>query len=214
MTNVAAAQWTEIGISVGATALRVFLAVVVALSWTVPMGVAIGTNARLASWLQPAAQIAGSVPATAVFPVLLLVLVRFPGGLNIVAVLLMLLGTQWYLLFNVIAGATAIPQDLKHTTSLLGLNRRETLASPHIARLVSLHRHRSRHGWWRSVECEHRRRIHRVRRTDSICDGNRIIDCEGNCGGRLSTAARSNSEYGAGCCDHQQVRLEAPVQRG
>jgi NitT/TauT family transport system permease protein len=46
-----------------------------------------------------------------------------PAGLNIAAILLMLLGTQWYLLFNIIAGSTAIPQDLKFTTELLQLSR-------------------------------------------------------------------------------------------
>jgi len=53
------------------------------------------------------------------------VMLQIPGGLNIAAILLMLMGMQWYLLFNVIAGAAAIPQDLKFTAVLLGLNRRE-----------------------------------------------------------------------------------------
>jgi NitT/TauT family transport system permease protein len=48
-----------------------------------------------------------------------------PGGLNIAAVVLMLMGTQWYLLFNAIAGAAAIPQDLRDTTALLGLSTRD-----------------------------------------------------------------------------------------
>ena len=52
-------------------------------------------------------------------------LISTPGGLGVAAVLLMLLGTQWYLLFNVIAGAAAIPQDLKYTAALLGLSRWE-----------------------------------------------------------------------------------------
>ena len=56
---------------------------------------------------------------------LLLALVRVPGGLNIAAVVLMLMGTQWYLLFNVIAGTVAIPQDLRDTTALLSLSRSE-----------------------------------------------------------------------------------------
>ena len=68
-------------------------------------------------------QVVASVPATALFPVLLLGLLRLPGGLDIAAIVLMLLGTQWYLLFNVIAGATAIPQDLRATTELLRLGR-------------------------------------------------------------------------------------------
>jgi NitT/TauT family transport system permease protein len=115
-------QWGTIALGVGATLLRVFAALVIALAWTVPLGVAIGTNRRVAAWLQPVVQIAASIPATALFPVVLMVLITLPGGLNLAAVLLMLMGTQWYLLFNVIAGAAAIPQDLKYTALLLQLS--------------------------------------------------------------------------------------------
>jgi NitT/TauT family transport system permease protein len=118
-------DWTAIGIGTLATFLRVTLALVLALVWTVPLGVAIGTNRKLAAILQPVVQVTASIPATALFPVLLLALVRLPGGLNIAAVVLMLMGTQWYLLFNVIAGAAAIPQDLRDTTDLLRLSRRD-----------------------------------------------------------------------------------------
>jgi NitT/TauT family transport system permease protein len=116
-------DWGAIGIGILATLARVCVALVVALLWTVPVGVAIGTNRRLANFLQPVVQVIASVPATALFPVIVLVLARMPGGLNIAAVLLMLMGTQWYLLFNVIAGSAAIPQDLRDTTSLLRLPR-------------------------------------------------------------------------------------------
>ena len=118
-------KWGEIGLGVAATLLRVLAALTIALAWTVPLGVAIGTNRRLAAWRQPVVQVIASVPATALFPVFLLLLVSLPGGLNLTSVLLMLMGTQWYLLFNVIAGASAIPQDLKYTTALLQLSRRE-----------------------------------------------------------------------------------------
>ncbi len=117
------AAWGMIAAGVGVTMLRVIMALIIALAWTIPMGVVIGTNPRLATWLQPLVQIIASTPATALFPVLLLIVLRLPGGLNIAAVLLMLMGTQWYLLFNVIAGASAIPQDLKYTTTLLQLKR-------------------------------------------------------------------------------------------
>lgn len=106
-----------------ATSLRVMTALLIAAVWTVPLGVAIGTNRRLASWLQPVVQVTASLPATALFPVVLLVVLKLPGGLNLGAVLLMLMGTQWYLLFNVIAGASAIPQDLHYTASLMQLSR-------------------------------------------------------------------------------------------
>ncbi|MGA2260188.1 MAG: ABC transporter permease subunit [Acidobacteriota bacterium] len=118
-----AGDWAGIGLGTLATLLRVSAALLIAVAWTVPVGVAIGANRKLASILQPIVQVTASVPATALFPVILLALVRAPGGLNIAAVLLMLLGTQWYLLFNVIAGTMAMPKDLRDTTSLLRLAR-------------------------------------------------------------------------------------------
>ena len=123
LLSVSTEQWGTIAVGVGATLLRVLAALIIALIWTVPVGVCIGTNSSLTKWLQPLVQVIASVPATALFPVLLLFLLNLPGGLNLAAILLMLMGTQWYLLFNVIAGTMVIPQDLKYTTSLLQLNR-------------------------------------------------------------------------------------------
>jgi NitT/TauT family transport system permease protein len=123
LLSVPPTEWGTIGLSLLATLLRVMAALTLALAWTIPIGVLIGTSQRLSTWLQPLVQIIASVPATALFPVFVLVLLGLPGGLNLAAVLLMLMGTQWYLLFNIIAGATAIPQDLRYTSALLGLNR-------------------------------------------------------------------------------------------
>jgi NitT/TauT family transport system permease protein len=86
--------------------------------WTIPVGVAIGLNPKIARVIQPLAQIIASVPATAVFPILLIGLVKIGGGLGIASIVLMLLGTQWYILFNVIAGAMSIPSDLREVASL------------------------------------------------------------------------------------------------
>jgi NitT/TauT family transport system permease protein len=86
--------------------------------WTIPVGVSIGLNPKLARILQPITQVVASVPATALFPVLLVGLIRLGGGLGIGSIALMLLGTQWYILFNVIAGATAIPSDLKEAAAV------------------------------------------------------------------------------------------------
>jgi len=133
LATVPAGEWTQVAIGVGATLLRVVVALLLALAWTIPVGVAIGTNPRMASVLQPVVQITASVPATAIFPVFVLLLIGLPGGLNLAAVLLMLMGTQWYLLFNIIAGASAIPQDLKYTARLIhlkGWERWRTLILP------------------------------------------------------------------------------------
>jgi NitT/TauT family transport system permease protein len=109
----------------GATFLRVEVTLLLAALWTIPVGVAIGLRPRLSAVAQPIAQIAASVPATALFPIILLMLIRAGGGLGIASVLLLLLGTQWYLLFNVIAGAMAIPADLKEVCSTYRLSLTE-----------------------------------------------------------------------------------------
>ena len=118
-----------------ATFLRVNLSLLLAALWTIPAGVAIGFNPRLARIAQPLAQIAASVPATALFPILLLGLIRYGGGMGIASILLMLLGTQWYILFNVIAGAMAIPSDLREVSQLFhftSLQRWRTVILPGI----------------------------------------------------------------------------------
>jgi len=106
-----------------ATFLRVNAALLLSAAWTIPVGVAIGLNPRLARVVQPVAQILASVPATAFFPILLMGLVQIGAGLGIGSVALMLLGTQWYILFNVIAGAMSIPSDLREVADLYHFRR-------------------------------------------------------------------------------------------
>lgn len=115
-------DWQQVIKGAMLTALRVIIALILSLLWTVPVGVAIGQNRRLAQVLQPLVQIAASVPATALFPVLLLGLTRIAGGLQIGAIALMMLGTMWYILFNVIAGAQSIPSDLIEAASVYKLS--------------------------------------------------------------------------------------------
>ncbi len=109
-----------------ATLSRVLAALLISVIWTVPVGVFIGLNRRWAARLTPVTQIAASVPATALFPGLVAVLIHLHGGLNTASVLLMVLGTQWYILFNVIAGASAIPEDLREATRMFRLSRMKT----------------------------------------------------------------------------------------
>lgn len=118
LREVRGSQFAEIMKGALATFLRVNVSLVLAAAWTIPVGVAIGFHPRLARVAQPLAQIAASVPATALFPVILIALVRMGGGLGIGSIALMLLGTQWYILFNVIAGAMAIPSDMREVATL------------------------------------------------------------------------------------------------
>jgi NitT/TauT family transport system permease protein len=124
----ASVSWSDLQtilLGAGATFLRVELVLTLAALWTIPVGTVIGLHPKLSAIAQPIAQIAASVPATALFPIILLVLIRAGGGLGIGSIVLLLLGTQWYMLFNVIAGATAIPTDLKEVCDVYHLKRVE-----------------------------------------------------------------------------------------
>ncbi|MCD6408652.1 ABC transporter permease subunit, partial [bacterium] len=118
--------WINLLYAGGLTFLRVMGASLIALLWTVPVGVAIGMNKKLAKSFQPVVQIFASIPATAFFPVIFFYFLRHNfSNLNLSAIIIMLLGSQWYLLFNVIAGASSIPETLKTTSSLLFLSKKE-----------------------------------------------------------------------------------------
>ncbi|HTS48820.1 MAG TPA: ABC transporter permease subunit [Bryobacteraceae bacterium] len=125
LTSLSRSDLATILRGAGATFLRVELTLLLAGLWTVPVGVLVGLQPRLAAIAQPLAQIAASVPATALFPIVLLFLIRIGGGLGIGSIVLLLLGTQWYILFNVIAGASAIPTDLKEVCSVFHFARWE-----------------------------------------------------------------------------------------
>jgi NitT/TauT family transport system permease protein len=118
--------WPELRLlleGAGATFLRVNVSLLISALWTIPVGVAIGLNPKLARIVQPLAQVMASVPASAFYPILLIGLISIGGGLGVGSVALMLLGTQWYILFNVIAGAMSIPSDLKEAATLYRFTR-------------------------------------------------------------------------------------------
>ncbi|MCC6193236.1 MAG: ABC transporter permease subunit [Burkholderiales bacterium] len=105
------------------TLLRVVaMSAIATLIWT-PVGVWIGLRPRVARIAQPLAQIAASFPVNMTFPFMVGFFVASHVPLDFGSVLLMALGTQWYILFNVIAGAMAIPTDLREAALLFGLRR-------------------------------------------------------------------------------------------
>ncbi len=118
LSDLRGEDYRELLESAALTFLRVNTALILGALWTVPVGVAIGSNPRFARIAQPLVQMVASIPATILFPIILLFLLRLRGGIEIAAMLLMLLGTQWYILFNVIAGAMAIPTDLKEAAQI------------------------------------------------------------------------------------------------
>lgn len=101
------------------TFLRVTLLMIVCSIVWVPIGASIGMNPRLSRILQPIVQICASFPANFIFPFVTLWFLSWHIDINWGSILLMALGTQWYILFNVIAGASAIPDDLREMSRSL-----------------------------------------------------------------------------------------------
>jgi NitT/TauT family transport system permease protein len=95
------------------TLLRVIVLITLATLIWVPVGVWIGLRPKLAERIQPLAQFLAAFPANLAFPVFVVLIVRYGLNPNIWLSPLMILGTQWYILFNVIAGASAFPTDLR-----------------------------------------------------------------------------------------------------
>jgi NitT/TauT family transport system permease protein len=105
-----------------ATFARVMLLTAIATVVWVPVGVWIGMNPKVTRFAQPIVQVFASFPANFVFPLATVVFLAWHIPLDAGAVLLMALGAQWYILFNVIAGASAIPSDLREAMTSLGVH--------------------------------------------------------------------------------------------
>lgn len=126
LTTLPVAQWLSLAAALGHTALRVAAAVVAGTLWTLPLGIAIGRSPRALRIAQPLIQLAASFPVPMLFPLVAPALLRAGTPADVIAVGLMMLGTQWYVLFNVVAGAAAVPNDLREvgTTYRVGWLRR------------------------------------------------------------------------------------------
>jgi NitT/TauT family transport system permease protein len=127
LTAITRDTWSTLFRAGGLTLSRVLISTVIGTVWAVPAGLAIGLSNRLSRIFQPVVQVAASFPAPMLFPIVIVGLARFGVGLNYGCVVLMLLGTQWYILFNVIAGAMAIPGDLREAAVSFHLSRWQRL---------------------------------------------------------------------------------------
>jgi NitT/TauT family transport system permease protein len=105
------------------TALRVMVLIALASLIWVPIGVWIGLRPNLADRAQPIVQFLAAFPANLFFPVVVALILKFGLNPEIWLSPLMILGTQWYIVFNVIAGTTSLPRDLQLAASNLGLRR-------------------------------------------------------------------------------------------
>jgi NitT/TauT family transport system permease protein len=118
-------EWLKLAFALLLTFLRTMAALAIGALWCVPIGVWVGRSPRRTRVVQPLVQIAASFPAPMIFPLATLAVLRLGMSFSVGCVLLLVLGSQWYILFNVLAGATAIPQDLREAATTYGLVRFE-----------------------------------------------------------------------------------------
>jgi NitT/TauT family transport system permease protein len=113
MGHLTFSDWARVMSGAAWSFLRVGAAVILGSLWTIPVGIWIGQSTKRCQLLQPLVQVTASFPAPMLYPLILLWFNHLGWHLSATAVILMLVGTQWYLLFNVIAGASAVPADLR-----------------------------------------------------------------------------------------------------
>jgi NitT/TauT family transport system permease protein len=118
-----AAEWIHLARSLGLTFLRTYAALTIGALWTVPVGIWIGLSPARTRILQPIIQVAAAFPAPMIFPLATLAVLAAGIPFSWGCVVLMLLGSQWYILFNVLAGASAMPHDLREVAEISGLGR-------------------------------------------------------------------------------------------
>jgi NitT/TauT family transport system permease protein len=135
LSRVPLDEWKLLARALGATFLRTAGALAIGASWCVPAGILIGRSPVWSRRLQPVAQLVASFPAPMIFPLVTGALLALRVPFSVIAAALMLLGAQWYILFNVLAGATAIPHDLEEaseTYAVRGWDRWRKLFLPSI----------------------------------------------------------------------------------
>jgi NitT/TauT family transport system permease protein len=135
LTTLTVRDWQHLLVSTLTTFLRVIAAVGLASLWTVPVGVAIGRHPSWVRLCQPIIQMTASFPAPMIFPVVVGGMAALGAGLGISSVVLLMLGTQWYVLFNVIAGSSLLSRELCEAAQMARLStwaRWRTLLFPGI----------------------------------------------------------------------------------
>lgn len=105
------------------TTVRVFILIILCSLVWVPIGVWVGLRPNVAKFIQPIAQFLAAFPANLLFPFVVILIVKFHLNVNIWVTPLMILGAQWYVLFNVVAGASVLPKELLQVADNLGLKR-------------------------------------------------------------------------------------------
>ena len=117
-TQVNYQDWLDILQAAFCTLARVFITLILSTLWAVPVGIYIGMSERRVKLAQPIVQVLASFPAPMLYPLALALFFKVGLSFDVASMFLMMLGVQWYILFNVLAGAMRIPEELLSMTEL------------------------------------------------------------------------------------------------
>ena len=120
-TKVQLSEVLHVGYLGLVTGLRVFILIILSSIIWVPVGVFIGLRIKVAQFVQPILQFLAAFPANLLYPIFVIGIIRYHLDVNIWVSPLMILGTQWYILFNVIAGTMSIPRDMQQAVHSMGV---------------------------------------------------------------------------------------------
>ncbi len=148
------------------TMVRVFILIALASLVWVPIGIWVGMRPRAAQIVQPIAQFMAAFPANLLFPIAVYGIVEWKLNPDVYLSPLMILGTQWYILFNIIAGASAIPAEMRYAAANFGVNGLAVVAQGGAAGGAAVLCHRRHHRFGRLVERRPRRRTRHVGHTE------------------------------------------------
>jgi NitT/TauT family transport system permease protein len=103
---------SQIPAALGSSMLRLLIAYLISIAWILPLALKLASRPRSFGTSIFTMEILASIPATAIFPIIILITMKLPGGLEMTSIILTMTGMQWYLLFNILGGVKAIPSDL------------------------------------------------------------------------------------------------------
>jgi NitT/TauT family transport system permease protein len=123
ITHVSKSDWLRLIHALFLTGVKVIGVLIISTLWALPVGLWIGKNPRIAKFMQPIVQNIAAFPAPVLFPFIAMTLIQKGWNPQLIALVLMTMGNQWYLFFNVISGASRIPEELKLVARVYQLNR-------------------------------------------------------------------------------------------
>ena len=115
---IAKQDWLELWKAVGITGIRVLVVLIISTLWTLPLGLFLGLNPKFEKFCRPIIQNLAAFPIPVLFPLLAILMLKANISENFIAIALMCNGCQWYILFNVVGGASRIVDEFKFVSNV------------------------------------------------------------------------------------------------